>query len=215
MKVVYFPALVAIAVFALVAPQASANLLTNPGFEDPVTSDGPPFVGFWEAFNGGAGASATNSAVMPRSGAMHLDVSIVNTNNTFAGAFQDVPNLLAGTSATFSGWHKRTNTLDADAEIRIEWRNSVSNTEISRTPNFVPTADITTDYTPFSLTAMVPVGADTARVVYALQTFSGGASNTGTVYLDDMSFVGVPEPTTLVFAGLASVLGISVCRRRR
>ena len=44
---------------AIFADQGSAqNLLVNPGFEDPITSDGPPFVGFWEAFNGGGGASA-------------------------------------------------------------------------------------------------------------------------------------------------------------
>src|SRR5439155_17515240 len=32
------------------------NLLTDPSFENPVlfTQDGPPFVGSWEAFNGGA-----------------------------------------------------------------------------------------------------------------------------------------------------------------
>ena len=39
------------------------NLLVNPGFEDPITQDGPPFVGSWEGFNGSAGASASNGNI--------------------------------------------------------------------------------------------------------------------------------------------------------
>jgi hypothetical protein len=196
------------------APKLAAqNLLANPGFEDPLTSDGAPFVGFWEAFNGGAGASATNSSVMPRNGVMHADLSIVNTNNTFAGIFQDVPTLSPGQNVVFSVWHKRTNSLELDAEVRIEWRNSVSNTEISRTPNSVPTASITTDYTQFSLPSVVPAGVDTARVVYAIQTFSGGAGDTGTIYLDDAAFRIVPEPSSMALVGLSG-LGWAMRRRR-
>ena len=74
---------------------AQANVLVNPGFEDPITFDGPPFVGFWEGFTGG-GASASNAAVMPRSGVQHLLLQINNTSDTFTGAFQDVADLTAG-----------------------------------------------------------------------------------------------------------------------
>src|SRR5688572_18103566 len=112
-----------------------ANLLVDGGFENPITQDGPPSVGLWEGFNGG-GASAVNSATMPRTGAQSLGLSINNTVNTFAGAFQDVAGLTAGTQFTLSGWHATTSSpLSLGVEIRIEWRNSVSNTEISRTPN--------------------------------------------------------------------------------
>jgi hypothetical protein len=195
---------------AIVAQRSVAqNLLANPSFEDPITSDGAPFVGSWEGFAGGAGASATNSSVNPRTGAQHAAIDIQNVNNSFAGVFQDVPGLVAGQPGVFSGFYRTTtDPLGPVSEFRIEWRNSVSNTEISRTPN--QTIPPTGAYTEFTLAAPVPVGADTARVVYALQTF-GGTSDTGTVFLDDLSFT-IPEPASL--AGLA-VGGLIVSSRRR
>lgn len=199
---------------ALAAPTASAQqLLANPGFEDPITSDGAPFVGFWEGFSGGAGATSANDATMPRTGAQHLNLSITNTDNTFAGVFQDVPGLSAGQPFVFSGWHKRTTTpLDLDAEVRIEWRNSGSDAEISRTPNFLPV--LTTDYAPFALNANVPAGADTARVVYAIQTFTGGPTNNGQVFLDDMLAAIVPEPASALMAGFGVMGWLGLARRR-
>ena len=50
-------------------------------------------------------------------------------------------------------------------------------------------------------------------VVYAIQTFSNtGLSDTGTVFLDDMSFV-VPEPTSALAMSLGGL--VLVARRRR
>ena len=212
MKPLRFHAAAALCVTALAlsAPPASAQLLTDGGFEQPLTTDGPPFVGFWEAFNGGAGSQAVNSTAMPRSGAQHLALSINNTDNTFAGVFQDVPNLTPGTLTTLSGYHLTTsNPLDAGAEIRIEWRNSTTGTEVSRTPNLVPA--LTGQYAPFTLSSVVPAGANTARVVYAIQSFGPGATNTGVVYVDDVSFVPEPSSALLVAGGL----GLAFLRRRR
>lgn len=198
---------------ALAAAPASANLLVNPSFESPVTADGPPFIGSWEAFNGGAGSSSNNSTNSPRTGAQSLELSITGVNNTFAGAFQDVGGLVPGQNAILSGFHQTTTaTLGVASEYRIEWRNSVSDTEVSRTPN-VTVGPVLNQYTPWSVLAVVPAGADTARVVYAIQTFGGepNPGDTGVVHVDDVSFV-VPEPTTLAaFAGASLVLG----RRRR
>src|SRR3954464_15900803 len=168
---------------AISCPQASAqNLLTDPSFENPAlfTQDGPPFVGSWEAFNGGAGSSAVNDTLLPHTGARDAHFNITATNNTFAGAFQDVP-IVAGLTYTYSGFHQSANLNPADyvTEARIEWRNSVLNTEVSRN-QILPIA--TAQYTPFSETVAAPVGADTARVVYAIQTFSDtGTANTGNV----------------------------------
>jgi hypothetical protein len=192
---------------AIFAAQGSAqNLLVNPGFEDPITQDGPPFVGFWEGFSGGAGASASNSNIQPHSGAQHLLLSIAQTDNTFAGAFQDVA-VVAGQQAVFSGFNKSAGVFDIGAEFRIEWRNAT--TEVGRTPNSFPT--LTSDYTPFSLTATVPAGAEIARVVYAIQSFGAGGTNNGTVYVDDVSLT-VPEPTSLAALTLG---GLVVTARRR
>ncbi len=199
----------ALCAVALTAASACAgtNLFTNGGFEDPITMDGPPFVGFWEAFSGGPGASSANSSAMARSGVQSLELSIDNTANTFAGAFQDVNGLTAGQEVNFSMWHK--SLLGAGGiEIRIEWRDSVNDVEVSRTPNMVPTPG--TDWEQFSLSAFVPAGADSARVVYAIQSFGGVIDQL--IYVDDASFTVVPAPGALALLGLG---GLTATRRRR
>jgi hypothetical protein len=200
----------------------AANLLVDPGFENPAlyTTDGPPFVGSWEAFTGGASTFSVNDTLSPNSGARAAHLGITATNNTFAGFFQDVP-ITTGVSYTYSGFHESANLAPADyvAEVRIEWRNSVSNVEVLRN-QVLPIAGAT--YTPFSLTAIAPAGADTARVVYAIQTFSdSGTSNTGKVFVDDLSLAAatptVPLPSSLAggSAGFAIVIGLARHRRRR
>jgi hypothetical protein len=207
-------AVVALLVVSVAGSRAAAqNLLANPGFEDPITMDGPPFVGFWEGFAGPPQSSATNSSVSPRSGTMHLDLTITNTNETFTGVFQDVPNMVPGTPVTFSGFHRTPSSpFDVGTEIRIEWRNSVTNAEITRTPNLttVPPAA----YTEFVLPSVVPAGADTARVVYAIQSFGPGDTNTGSAFVDDVSFVVIPEPS-MAIVGVAGAALLGLRRRSR
>lgn len=199
----------AVLLFAI-APVEAQNLLVNPSFEDPLTSDGAPFVGFWEAFTSGAPLSQT-STIEPLSGSQHLELLIDNSANQFAGVFQDVDGLVAGQETTFSGWHKLNSGDSGGIEIRIEWRDSVGNTEISRTTNFAPTPG--SAYEPFALTANVPAGADTARVVYAIQSFGGAVSQQ--MFVDDVSFTKVPEPASLVLLGLAGVGLLTYTRSRR
>ena len=191
------------------ANRAAANLFVDPSFENQITHDGPPFVGLWEGFSGGAGAEAINGTVMPRTGTLHLALSIFGVNDSYAGAFQEVA-VTSGTNYTFSGWHKTpSNPLDLGVEARIEWRNAGSNSEISRTPNL--TTAPTSDYSQFMLSGVAPAGADLARVVYAIQTFGGEPTNTGTVFVDDVSFV-IPEPASV---GLAAIAGIALLATRR
>jgi hypothetical protein len=209
---------VIVACVAWPASQASAqNLLDNPGFELPITRQGAPFDDNWEGFDGdgdGATADSANSSAMPRTGAMHLALSIINTNNSFAGAFQDVPGLSPGQAVTFSGWHKTISSpLDLGSEVRIEWRNPAGTAEVSRTPNSTPIA--TSDYVQFSLTANVPAGAGIARVVYAIQTFGPEPTNNGTVFLDDTSVTVIPEPGSIALLGAGALGLLSAARRRR
>jgi hypothetical protein len=192
---------------------AAQNLLANPGFEDPITSDGAPFVGFWEGF-AGPSAVASRATIMPRNGAGHLSLLIDNANNSFAGAFQDVEGLVPGQLMNFSVWHKTTGVpYNLVSEMRIEWRKVGQAAEISRTPNLLPVP--TLDYSPVSLAAPVPAGADTARVVYAIQSFTNGTlPDVGTVFVDDVSLRIVPEPSTIGLWGIAFI-SLTVTRRRR
>ncbi|MEQ8847316.1 hypothetical protein [Botrimarina sp.] len=189
---------------ALGGPALGQNNFGDPSFEGAITYDGPPFVGVWEGFSGSAGASATNDTTNPLSGSQHANLSILGDDNSFAGVFQDVVGLGAGTEITFSGFHAIGGMADVGVEFRIEWRDSVMGTEISRTPNST-TAPTSTDYEPFSLTSTVPAGADSGRFVYAVQTFGGepGPSNTGTIFLDDL--VATPEPTAALLASLGLI----------
>jgi len=214
MKCTGYAFLAALVAVAMWCPLATAqNLLTDPSFENPAlyTADGPPFVGSWEAFNGGAGTFSINDTLSPRTGTHDAHLSIAATNNSFAGFFQDVP-VTPGVLYLYSGWHESTNLnpLDYVTEARIEWRNSVSNTEVSRN-QITPIA--LAQYTPFVLAIPAPAGSDTARVVYAIQTFSDtGTSNTGNVFVDDLSLTSVPEPSAILLAGLG---GLALLRMRK
>ena len=191
----------------------AANQLVNPGFEDPVTSDGAPFIGFWEAFNGGGTATSANSTITPRSGAQDLRLEINNSNNNFAGAFQDAV-VVPGNPALWSVWHMSPSSpFDVGVEMRIEWRNSVSNTEISRTLNSVTVP--TNQYTQFSVASTVPAGVDTARLVYAIQSFGPELTNTGIVFVDDAFYDAVPEPASATLLALGAIGSLVFGRRSR
>ena len=202
----------ALMMVGLTVSQASAqNLLANPGFEDPITFDGPPFIGSWEGFQGGDApvtAQASNSTDSPRTGAQSLKLVIGGSVNNFAGAFQDVL-VSPGQTLTFSGFHRAQGAFLVVNEVRFEWRNSVSNTEVGRTANFSPAPGAA--YGPFSISGLVPANADTARIVYAIQSFTGDPAHTGTLYIDDVN-ASVPEPTSLALLGAGALLAI---RRRR
>jgi hypothetical protein len=154
------------------------NLLANPGFEEPITFDGLPYVGSWEGFNSGVGTFVENNFGMPRSGVQHLLLRIEEKDTSFAGVFQDVP-VTAGTEYVFSGWHMTpSNPFDARMEVRIEWLSET--TEIARTPNL--TVIPTDSYMAFSLSGFAPIGSVFARVLYDIHTFGSEPTNSGTVF---------------------------------
>ncbi len=207
-KLLASSAAAALGLALVTATPASANLLVNGGFEGaPITSGPGPFTGRWEPF-GAAGpflpSLAATGSVMPLSGANHLELVIDNFPNAFAGAFQDVL-VSAGDTVTFSGWAKDLGIDAGGTEIRMEFRDSVADIEIARTGNLVPA--LTSAYTPWSITDVVPAGADSVRAVYAIQSFGAGPNQI--VYVDDISFV--PEPASMALLGLG---GLAMLRRR-
>jgi hypothetical protein len=209
----YLPtSLVSLTFGSLALSSAQAFVLANPGFESeaPLVDDGNG-IGKWNAFSDGSvGNQFSNSTVNPRNGAQSLRLEMANADG-FAGVFQDVP-VLAGGMITYSGWHTLSSGNAGGSEIRIEFRDSVGNTEVSRTGNLAPVIGDT--YEEFSLIETVPAGADTARVVYAIQSF--GAAPPQVVDVDDMSVSGsavVPEPSASLLA-LLCVVGFAARRLR-
>ncbi len=194
---------------AVASCAASAGVLGNASFEEDIFGDFPPASGSWVSFSADGdqfmgGDVAFSSAAMARTGARSMELGIT-VANSFAGAFQDVGGLSAGDAWTFGGWHKSLGVAGG-TEIRIEWRDSVNDVEISRTPNLAPT--VGSDWEEFMLTDFVPVGADSARIVYAIQSFGAGIDQS--VFVDDVYFV--PAPGALALLGLG---GLTATRRRR
>jgi hypothetical protein len=190
-------------VFALFASGAVAGL-DNGGFEGQTVDP-------WITFSAGLGASADLSTGQSRSGAQSLLLSIDNTDNTFAGVFQDITGFSAGDTVDFQGWHKTvSNPLDLTVEIRIEWRNAALDSEVGRTDNLLPS--LGTDYSSWLLSGIVPANADVARVVYGIQTYTGGPTNNGAIHIDDLSVSAVPEPSSLLLMCLGG--GLLLARRR-
>ena len=188
------------------ASQASAAVVFNAGFEDPISNPaGPPHFGGWTAFSGNAAATAVSSTTNPRSGASSADLFINGVGDTFAGVFQDFA-VVPGDEVSFEAWHASTAGSDIGYEYRIEWRNA-SDAELSR----VQLTDAPgTDYEMFSVSGTAPVDSSYVRVVYAVQSFQGGT--TGGLFMDDV-VVTIPEPTGTSLLGLA-FLGAALRRKR-
>ena len=204
--------LCALSAITLTGTGAHANAVADPGFEGALTADGPPFVGFWESFSLDGDQDtgpdiARTSTTNPRSGSQHLELQIDAIANSFTGVFQDIAGLIPGTTAEWSGWTLEAVGSDVGgSEIRIEFRDSINDVEISRTPNLAPSFT-QGQYEFWSVSETVPAGADTARLVYAIQSFGGGPDQL--IYVDDVSFV--PEPASLALLGLG---GLTLLRRR-
>ena len=196
------------ALFLAAASSASSaavlgeNLLSNPGFEEDIVFE-PPFDEKWVGFVGPDGEPFLNLFVgstdfNPRTGDRSLEVVIRDFSGTFIGVFQQVTGLTPGLTATFSGWLaglSEGGSADSGVELRIEWFDSSTGMEVGRTPDLMPDPGET--YEQFSLTDVVPEGADSANVVLALQSFTGPAG-LNVVFLDDASFTVVPLPGGLI-----------------
>lgn len=189
----------------------------NPSFEDPITFKDATTTDLWVGFKAGAGTSVsvTNSTASPRTGTMNLALSIDAVDNTVAGVFQDVLGRKPGETVSFTVWLKAAALpLGLDVDMRIQW---VERGRIDYyVPVILPIPVITTSYQKFTVTGVVPIGADTARMSLAVQTITGGASNTGTIFADDASLAvfPVPEPATwTVCAG--ALMALTGLRQRR
>ena len=203
--------LAALAVSALAlsvsSAQAQVNELANPSFEDPTVSTGSAN-DVWFRFGSGANGVSSESTAMPRTGARHIALDIIGTNQ-FAGVFQNINRPLApGATVTFTGWHKAVGADLATHELKLEWQGSPNPAQTR-----VDVLNIGTEYTQFTNMAVAPAGTTGLVVTYAISTFGAGQGDS-TTYIDDFNLTIIPEPATAGMAGV-SLAGLAFMRRRR
>jgi hypothetical protein len=195
----------ALVTIALGASQAAAqNQLANPGFELPTTTT--TSMGNWFRFGSGAQGTSNDSTAMPHTGLGHIDL-VTAAANQFAGVFQLLPVPVSpGQSVTFTGWHKSTvSPYAATSEIKIEWTGAPQNRFDILT--------LGTDYEQFTHIGVAPAGTTGATITYAISSFGAGQGE-AQVYVDDLSAIVSPEPTTAVLLGVG-LMGLVHIRRRK
>ena len=81
--------------------------------------------------------------------------------------------------------------------MHLVYLDSVTDIEIGQTSRATP-ASLGESYESFSITGVVPLGADTVRAFYAISSYGGISSQR--LYLDDAVLRVVPEPSTVQFS---------------
>ncbi|MBL9165849.1 MAG: PEP-CTERM sorting domain-containing protein [Planctomycetaceae bacterium] len=191
---------------------ASANLLTNPGFENPVLGGGDTFgaVG-WNVFGGGT----YTIKLAPHSGD-----NAFKTFGQTSGAYQEFP---ASAGENWAGGAYLLNpSFDAlagaqIAAVNIEWRDAGDNLiSFISSPNGLtaasPQGSTAADYVYAPVAGIAPAGTAKARFVLLTGAFAGPGG--GAPFFDDASFARVPEPATVLLVG-AGAVGIIALRRRQ
>ncbi|WP_428386673.1 PEP-CTERM sorting domain-containing protein [Mucisphaera sp.] len=213
----------ALAAIGMVPMGASANLLNNAGFEDPLGFDFADITNWNGFFGGPAGTilAASNELGAPAfagNQALFLRISgnqnaaagpITNGHNSFTGHVQRAGGVVAGELYELSVWALEVSNAGNVAEYRIEWLDA-GGAEISRV-NMVLDS-LTGSYEQYSFQATAPAGATQAGIVFAVQSFDNDGSDANIqVVLDNASFDVVPEPAS---AALLALGGLAALRRR-
>ncbi|MFH0953989.1 MAG: PEP-CTERM sorting domain-containing protein [Verrucomicrobiota bacterium] len=182
------------------AGAASANLLTNPGFE---TGDltGWDAAGWYTQTGGDAHSGTWGAGYHVLSGA---------PNNDFYVALQYVP-VTANASYDFAGWLRFAGLNESESFLEVVFIDNLG----AWGGQYQSVHQTTTEgYTLYSITNMIADGdAVTARVAAVVHT-TALTTDQSWHNVDDMSFdQTIPEPTTLGLLGMA-VAGMIVLRRK-
>lgn len=203
----YFRVLLGVLAAGLLASTASANLLTNPGFED-LPFGGAEEAGAgvgWEAF-GGAFRIQGQPPIGP-AGAHGGDVVLKVFG--VAGAFQD---FAAGEGDSFTGsvWALNDSadlmTGGQVAAVNIEWHGAGGFIDAAFGDSLLASDPIDV-WTLLGVAGTAPAGTTFARLVVITGDFAGPGG--GAPRFDDASFQVVPIPGAILLlgSGLAGLMG--------
>ena len=210
-------ALVAVATFS---SHASANILSNPGFESGTGSDADD----WGEIVGGPSGTVERSSVMPNTGSFHAYMTVDHVNNPVAGG------------AYFIEQNLGANNIDNSKNYNLSFFAKVDSTDFTGVNMFsqiqwldqdgsdgggvkgelltaLPPLGLNTTYQQFNLSDLdVPDGADSFLLRFQLAAGAVDQIQNG-FYVDDAVLSQVPEPASLGLLLMGGFLTLS--RRRR
>lgn len=182
------------------------NLLSDPGFEQPVmfVPGGPGAApGTWTVFNTGAPAGTTLSAEStsmgtpaPRNGAAKLRLLLDGSTtvfglgyNQFVGVSQRVNGIVAGQDYTLTLYAARgPSTINGEFEFRVEWVDSSGSfignpfdPADAQYNTVIAGSQLTGAYQRFQLSDIAPAGAVACNVSIAVQSFSNDGQSAALV----------------------------------
>jgi hypothetical protein len=195
----------ACALLIVSGPATAQELLTNPGFED--TDTNGSYGDGWGSF-GAAGFHAFFGA----NG--HASLFMDNPGN-FGGVFQTGIPGAAGMTYQFDLLDVRIEQ-NAQASLRFGLEYYQGDDATAAGPFDIVSIPIppTGDGLSYSMTGTAPAGTAFVRPIIQFDNVTSTASSQENAFVFDASLIKIPEPASVVLAGLAGTMSLCFLRRR-